>query len=157
MRINTTCSKLLRVMANCKHCNAQISRLDKDVCPFCGGLKPLEGTDDSTQDITKVIGQVEHAEDLHLHSRVIAAILAFVFGIFGLHTFYLGKNKKGLITLIVSIDLIGGLGSLIYFVAWKNIFAYLIPYFILEFLMIGVGVAYLTKRNIVDSNGAFLK
>ena len=36
-------------------------------------------------------------------------------------------------------------------------FAYLIFYFILEAMMIAVGVGYLVKHSITDSNGAFLK
>lgn len=144
-------------MAKCKYCHESITRLDRDVCPFCGGLKPLEGTDDSTQDITKVIGQVEHAEDLKLHSKLVAALLAFFLGIFGANLFYLGKAKKALIVLAISLVFIGGLGSLIFFLAWSSPFAYLIFYFILEALMIAVGVGYLVKHNITDSNGAFLK
>ena len=144
-------------MAKCKYCHESITRLDREVCPFCGGLKPLEGTDDSTQDITKVIGQVEHVEDLKLHSKVVAAILAIVLGIFGANLFYLGKIKKALIVLGISVGFIGGFGSLIFFLAWQSPLAYLIFYFVIEALMIGVGVSYLVKHNITDSNGAFLK
>lgn len=144
-------------MAKCKYCHESITRLDREVCPFCGGLKPLEGTDDSTQDITKVIGQVEHAENLKLHSKLVAALLAFFLGIFGANLFYLGKTKKALIVLAISLLFIGGLGSLIFFLAWSSPFAYLIFYFILEAMMIAVGVGYLVKHSITDSNGAFLK
>ena len=129
-------------MAKCKYCHENITRLDREVCPFCGGLKPLEGTDDSTQDITKVISQVEHAKDLKLHSKVVAAILAFVLGVFGAHTFYLGKYKKGLIILAISAILIGGLGSLIFFIAWKNVFAYLIFHFLILFIYIFLYLFY---------------
>ena len=45
-------------MAKCKYCGAEISRLDKDNCPFCGGRKPLEGVDDSTQDMTKSLAEL---------------------------------------------------------------------------------------------------
>ena len=144
-------------MAKCKYCHESITRLDREVCPFCGGLKPLEGTDDSTQDITKVIGQVDHVENLKLHSKLTAALLAFFLGIFGANLFYLGKTKKALIVLAISLLFIGGLGSLIFFLAWSSPFAYLIFYFVLEALMIGVGIGYLVKHNITDSNGAFLK
>ena len=145
-------------MARCKYCHESITRLDKEVCPFCGGLKPLEGTDDSTQDITKVIGQVENTESLKLHSKVVAAILAILFGVFGANLFYLGKFKKGLIVLAISVLFIVGFGSILFFaIPWHNALAFLIFYFILEALMIGVGIAYLTKHNITDKNGAFLK
>lgn len=144
-------------MAKCKYCHEDISRLDKEICPFCGGTKPLEGTDDSTQDITSVINVMEHQDELKLHFKFVAALLSFFLGFLGVHAFYLGKMKKGLIILAISLAFIGGLGSIIFFAAWKSPFAYLIPYFVIEALMIGVGIGYLTKHNIVDSNGAFLK
>ena len=144
-------------MAKCKYCHQDITRLDKEVCPFCGGYKPLEGEDGSTQDITKVIGDIQGAEEIKLHSRVVAAILAFVLGVFGAHLFYIGKVKKGLITLACSLVFIFGLGSLIFFFAWPTLLVYVLFYLVIEALMIGVGIGYLVKRNITDSNGAFLK
>ena len=144
-------------MAKCKYCHENITRLDREVCPFCGGLKPLEGTDDSTQDITKVIGQVEHADEIKLHSKLVAALLTFFLGIFGANLFYLGRYKKGFIALAICLGIIGGFGSILFFTVWKSPFAYLVFYFVLEALMIAVGVGYLTKHNITDSNGAFLK
>lgn len=145
-------------MAKCKYCHQDITRLDKEICPFCGGLKPLEGDSGHTLDITKVIDQVEHADQLKFHSKVVAALLAIFLGIFGANNFYLGFKKKGLIALAISIVAIAGLGSLIYFVAnWASPFAYLIFYFVLEAIMIGVGVRYLVSHSVTDSSGAFLK
>lgn len=144
-------------MAQCKYCHETITRLDKDVCPFCGGLKPLEGTDTSTQDITKVIGQVETKVEIKHKKKIIAMILAIVLGFLGINSLYLGKIKHCLITLGISVILIGGIGSLIYFVTWQNIFAYLIPYFVIEILMILVGVGYLLKHDVTDAHGEFLE
>lgn len=145
-------------MAQCKYCHADITRLDKDVCPFCGGTKPLEGSDGKTQDITKIIDQVEHADQIKYHSKIVAAILAILLGIFGANSFYLGYKKKGFIALAISLVFIGGLGSLIYFVAnWTSPFAYLVFYFALEAIMIGVGIRYLISHSIADSAGVFLK
>lgn len=144
-------------MAQCKYCHETISRLDKDVCPFCGGLKPLDGTDTSTQDITKVIGQVDTKVEIKHKKRIVTMLLAFVVGFLGLHSLYLGKVKHCLITLGISVGLIGGIGSLVYFVAWRNIFAYLIPFFVIEFLMILVGIGYFIKRDVTDSHGEFLE
>ena len=144
-------------MAQCKYCHETITRLDREVCPFCGGLKPLDGVNDKTQDITKVINQVEHADELKIHSKVVAAILAFILGIFGANLFYLGKTKKAIFVIAISLLFIGGFGSLVFFFGWSSPLAYLIFYFVLEALMIGVGIGYLVKHNITDSNGAFLK
>lgn len=142
-------------MAKCKYCGESISRLDKDVCPFCGGNKPLDGIDDSTQDITKAIEQID--VNTMQRSKVIAAVMAFLLGIFGLHNFYLGKNKIGLVTFGISAITIGGIGSILFFTVLNNVFAYLIPYFFLEALMIGVGISILARHDIKDERGEFLR
>ena len=146
-------------MARCKYCGAEISRLDKDNCPFCGGRKPLEGEDDSTQDMTKSLRDL-HIEETNLpkhKSKIVAAILAFVLGIFGAHNYYLGKYKIGLITLGISVASIAGIGSILYFAVLHNVLGYLIPYFVMEALMIGVGVSLLVRHDVSDANGEFLK
>lgn len=144
-------------MAKCKYCHEPITRLDKDVCPFCGGIHPLDGTDTSTQDVTKVMEQIEKPVDLKHRKRIVAFLLAVILGIFGLHHFYIGKMKRGLISLGISAILIGGIGSLIFFVAWASPFAYLIPYFVVEAFMLVVGISYLLRHDIVDVNGEFLE
>lgn len=142
-------------MAKCKYCGETISRLDKEICPFCGGLKPLEGEDNSTQDFTKAL---ESCEDMPVaKSKVIAAILAFVLGVFGMHAFYLGKYKIGLIALGITLVSVAGIGSILFFTVFHNALAFLIPYFVMEALMIGVGIAYLTRHDITDANGEFLR
>lgn len=144
-------------MAKCKYCHETISRLDKEVCPFCGGLKPLDGTDTSTQDITKVIGQVDTKVEIKHKKRIITMILAVIGGFLGLHSYYLGKFKQGLITLGISAGFIGGLGTILFVTALKNAFAYLIPYFVIEFLMILVGIGYFVKHDVTDAHGEFLE
>ncbi len=145
-------------MAKCKYCHEVISRLDKDVCPFCGGIKPLEGTDTSTQDVTKVIDQLDNKVEIKHKKRIIAAILCLLFGLFGLHQFYLGKNKKGLITLGVSVSFILILGLILFFaVGWKTPFAFLVPYFAVEAVMIDLATVYIKNHSIQDANGEFLE
>lgn len=145
-------------MAKCKYCHSPISRLDKDVCPFCGGSKPLEGEDTSTQDVTKVINQLDHPVNIKHKKRIVAAILSVVFGFLGASHFYLGKCKKGLITLAISLVLIAGLGSILFFAAkWHSAFAFLIPYFVIEVVSLFNAYIYITRHNIQDSHGEFLE
>ena len=68
---------------SCPECRAQISDTAK-YCPSCGA-RPPGGSD-------KLI--------------VVAAILCFFFGVFGIHRFYVGKVGTGLLQIIT----LGGFG-----------------------------------------------
>ena len=146
-------------MAKCKYCGSEISRLDKENCPFCGGRKPLEGVDDSTQDMTKALETLSElgVPEPKQKSKIVAAVLAFVLGIFGAHNYYLGKYRIGLIILGISVISIGGLGSLLFFCVFHNVLGYLIPYFVMQALMICVGISLLVRHDIKDASGEFLK
>ena len=146
-------------MPKCKYCDAQISRLDKEICPFCGGLKPLEGVDNSTQDFTKAFSPIsEESKNIKYKSRILAGILAILFGFLGVHSFYLGYKKVGIIALLVSAILIAGLGSILFFTNLiSNAFAFLIPYFVVEACMIGVGISYFVKHDSTDARGELLR
>ena len=145
-------------MAQCKYCHETISRLDKDVCPFCGGVRPLDGTDTSTQDVTKVIDQLEHPVKIKHKKRIVAAILSILLGFIGANHFYLGKYKRGGIVALIYLAFIGGLGSILFFlVNWKSPLAFLVPYFVVEFLSCFSAYCYLTKHSIQDSRGEFLE
>lgn len=148
-------------MAKCKYCDAQISRLDKEICPFCGGKNPLDGVDTSTEDITKYLDAINSEKDKSIFkpkSRKIAALLAVILGVFGVHSFYLNFKNHGIITIIISIILIGGVGSLLFFSSiLRNPFAFLIPYFTLEAFMIGVAIRYLCRSNLRDGRGEFIR
>jgi len=146
-------------MPKCKYCDAQISRLDKEICPFCGGLKPLDGVDNTTQDFTKAFEPFsQESKSIKYKSKILAGILAIVFGFLGVHSFYLGYKKVGFITLLISAILIGGLGSALFFSgAIQNALAFLIPYFAIEACMLDVGISCFFKHDITDANGEFLK
>ena len=145
-------------MAKCKYCHEVITRLDKEICPFCGGKKPLEGTDTSTQDVTKVVDQLDHPVEIKHKKRSITAILAILFGFLGAPHFYLGKNKKGLITAGICLSFIAIVGCLLFFlVKWKSPLSFLVPYFAIELYSIFCAIIYLTKRSIQDSRGEFLE
>lgn len=40
-------------------------------------------------------------------NKYVAAILAFFFGVFGIHRFYLGRNGTGVVMLVISATVIG--------------------------------------------------
>ena len=145
-------------MPRCRKCNARLTRLDKDICPFCGALKPLDGQDDSTEDFTKAFDPLKMEDKtVKRKSKKVAAILMMTLGVFGAHAFYLNKWKLGLIILAISISLIAGVGCLLFFLALHNVLAFLIPYFVLEIIMIIGGIIMLNKNDITDANGEFLR
>lgn len=146
-------------MAKCKYCNAQISRLDKDICPFCGGIKPLEGVDNSTQDFTKAFEPFsEEAKTVKYKSKVVAGLLAIFVGFLGFHALYLGFKKTAFAIFCISFVLIGGLGSLLFFTGLlHNALAFCIPYFFMEAIMIAIGVNCFAKHDLKDARGEFLK
>ena len=142
----------------CKHCGENISRLDKDVCPFCGGLKPLEGVTNETQDITKALSEVELDKvKVHQKRRLIAFFLEFFLGIFGADNFYIGKWKRALIFIAISIVLITGGGFALFFTGIGNAWAFLIPMFVDMVGHIVFSLNYLFRHDIKDSKGVFLK
>lgn len=145
-------------MAQCKYCHASITRIDREVCPFCGGKRPLDGTDTSTQDVTKIVDQLENAVEIKHKKRIVAALLAVFFGLFGAPLFYLGKVKKGFLTACICLGLIGVVGLILFFAAkWHSVFAFLIPYFVVEACCLFTAFVYLTRHNIQDSHGEFLE
>ena len=42
-------------MPICRHCGSRISKLDKDRCPICGEINPLEGVNSDTIEVTSDI------------------------------------------------------------------------------------------------------
>ncbi len=75
-------------MTRCSNCHKEISP-EAITCPHCGQPSPA-----------LPVGTVSHK------SRLVAALLCFFFGCFGVHRFYVGKWFTAILQLIT----IGGLG-----------------------------------------------
>ena len=145
-------------MAQCKYCHASITRIDKEVCPFCGGKRPLDGTDTSTQDVTKIVDQLENAVEIKHKKRWIAVVLSILFGFLGAPHFYLGKNKKGFLTATICLGFIAAVGLVLLFVVkLPAIWSFLIPYFGTEIYSLACAFVYITNHSIQDSHGEFLE
>lgn len=74
----------------CKNCNAEIPE-DSLLCPNCGQPANGEPVVSSTGSAINISGKPK--------SKLVAGLLAFFIGTFGIHNFYLGYNKKGFIQL----------------------------------------------------------
>ena len=146
-------------MPKCKYCGEQISRVaDRDVCPWCGGFRPLDDVDNSTQDYTKAFDPIKgELEEVKHKSKVVTAVLAMTVGVFGAHAFYIGRKYLGLILMAITAVLVAGLGCILYFTCLPNALAFLIPYFAEEILMIFTGAMILTRHDNKDAHGEFLK
>lgn len=145
-------------MAKCKYCNETISKLDKDICPFCGGLKPLEGVGDYTEDFTKAFDPIKQEAGLEVNfkKKKTAGILAICLGIFGAHFFYLKKNKYGFISLGVTLGLYIAM-VLLYVLVLQSILFLILPYVAIEIFYVILGIRYFTNSNIKDGDGEFLR
>ena len=76
----------------CKFCGAEIDD-DCVVCPHCGKqVAPLK-TEETT--IESIFG-----ENVNGKNKLIAALLALFLGDFGIHHFYLGNNRAGILSVI---------------------------------------------------------
>lgn len=147
-------------MPKCKYCGENITKFDKEICPFCGGKKPLEGVESYTVDITQTINTVDKktVENYKQHSKLINSLLCMFLGIFGADSFYLGHFKLGISRLLVGLIYIISLFCILYFaVNLEILYSLLIsigPIFIVYFILGVIGL-FLNSRK--DSNGAFLK
>ncbi len=60
-----------------------------------------------------------------MKSKVVAAVLAFFLGTYGIHEFYIGNTKRGLIYLIVTLITCGLGGIIIWILSLVEMVKYL--------------------------------
>lgn len=147
-------------MPKCKYCGENITKFDKEICPFCGGKKPLEGVESYTVDITQTINTVDKktVENYKQHSKLVNSLLCMFLGIFGADSFYLGHFKLGISRLLVGLIYIISLFCILYFaVNLEILYSLLISIgsIFVVYLILGIIGLFLNSRK--DSNGAFLK
>lgn len=144
-------------MPYCKYCNQPISKFDTDICPNCGGVSPIDPNYE-TMDITKRFDHFSGGPLYRSKSQKVAAILSMTWGFFGLHEFYIKRPKIGLVILIITLVLVGGLGSILAFAAHMHpALAYLIPFGADWLFFIVYGILFLKKDSPKDGEGEFLR
>ena len=152
-------------MPKCKYCKQNITKFDKDICPFCGGEKPLDGSSSNTCDITQVIDTANvssKADEFKQHSRVKNAVLMMILGVFGADAYYLGFYKEGTIRVLLNILIMGGLFCGLFFgkvfvEEMSLILSIVIPVGIALVVYLILGILNLFKKNKKDAKGVFLK
>lgn len=144
-------------MPKCQYCGHSIRRLEADICPSCGHTNPI-AKDYKTMDVTASIAKLgENVVLYRSRSRKTYVLLCMLLGFAGAHNFYILKKKLGLIDILVSLIIIGALGSMLCFLTPVSYFGYLIGFgaaFFAFFL-------YSFRLRVVDSprdgNGEFLR
>jgi len=135
-------------MPYCRNCHQKIERMNKEFCPYCGTPRPLQA-----------IPTLASNEKLpRVRSRKVAALLATIAGLFGVHGFYMKKPQLGLTFILISVFLIGGIGTLLFFFVLKSsIWAFLIPIFTqIVFQCIFAFFLY-KKEDLKDGNGELMR
>ena len=95
----------------CRNCGVQLGEKDKtctkcdfvrgfgaDYCPDCGAK-----TEARARKCPDCGGTLFILRNTKPRSRIAAALMAFFIGMFGIHNFYLGYMRKGLLQVIVSV------------------------------------------------------
>ena len=147
-------------MPKCKYCHENITKFDKEICPFCGGKKPLEGVDDSTYDITQFVDIMKKSDQevkFKQRKRVNNGLLCMFLGIFGADAFYLGFKKIGFIRLIIDILIYAAISLILFFFTELSFYSFIIPFGVLFIIYFIIGIINLSIRGKKDINGVFLR
>lgn len=147
-------------MPKCKYCHENITRFDKEICPFCGGKKPLEGVDDSTYDITQFVDIMkENNKEIKFKQkkRVTNGLLCMFLGFFGADAFYLGFKKLGIIRLLINLIIYAAASLILFFLTELSFYSFIIPFGALFVIYFIIGIINLFIRGKKDVNGVFIR
>ena len=145
-------------MPICRHCKSRISKLDKDRCPICGELNPLDGVTSDTVEITTDIDlSSEIFSDYKPKKRKVFLLLSCLIGWLGMQFFYLKFYKMGLVWLACNLLIAVG-GFLGFFFGVNSlVLAIVIPLAVLYVANITLGLLVFNRPSIKDAEGNLLK
>lgn len=145
-------------MPECKNCHREISKFDSDVCPFCGTPHPIDDNY-KTKDMTSFVDPITGNYKLYRSkSRKAAFALCLSLGWAGAHFFYLGFLKKGLISIVVSLLIIAGVGlPLFFFLPLLSFWSFVIAFGLCWIIYLPLAIKYLFSDSYKDANGEFLR
>lgn len=144
-------------MPYCKNCHKEISRLDSDLCPYCGEKNPI-ASDYATKDVTSHIDPVSGEFKLYKSkSKKLYVLLAFCLGFLGVHDFYLGYKGRGVAFLLSFLISLAGVGLGLFFTVLPSAWAFLIPLFVWVLFDGALGLVLLKKDCLKDATGEYLR
>ena len=145
-------------MPICRYCRSRIEKFNKDRCPICGELNPLEGVTSDTVEITTEIDLSEELKkSFHPKKKVMFFIYSAIVGFLGIQFHYLRYFKFGLIWMAINLAILGGGFSAFYFGLHNLLLGILLPLILVYACNIFLGLAVLKKTSIKDANGNLLK
>ncbi len=147
-------------MPICKNCGSRLTRFDKDVCPVCGFKKPLEGVSSDTIEITAEISAVkdDNKSSYKPKSRKMAFLYSALLGFTGAPFYYLKYYMTGMIWLLANLLVGGGIFvPLFVFAQLSLLLSLLISIGTLYILNIILGFYFLSKHDLKDGRGEFLR
>ncbi|MBQ7244167.1 MAG: TM2 domain-containing protein [Bacilli bacterium] len=145
-------------MPYCKHCHQEISKFDTDICPHCGGEKPI-AVGYQTMDVTRTF----KTADGHFHmpktrSQKTFCVLCMLLGPFGVHSFYIYKSKNGILSILFTLIITLGVGLPLFLTGLlPNALAFVLPYALVWVFYIILGILYLKVESPKDGKGDFLR
>ena len=143
-------------MPVCRYCGSRIGKFDKDRCPICGELNPLEGVTSDTVEITTEVGLSDEFKDYNPKTKLKFFLLSALIGWLGIQFHYIRYFKAGLIWMAINLAILGGGFSAFYFGLHSLLLAILIPVLLVYASNISLGLAVLKKTSIKDANGNLL-
>lgn len=147
-------------MPKCKNCGENITKFDKEICPYCGCKHPLDEESAETCDVTQTIETMENTDpdiSYEIHKKSITSILGLFLGIAGADAFYLGFIKEGIIRCVLSVTGLG-LAFILFFFAFHLSVGLSISFACMTIYLISVivGLILIFVRK-KDKNGVYLR
>ena len=145
-------------MPVCRHCGSRISKLDKDRCPVCGEINPLEGVNSDTIEVTSVL-DISSSDELAFKPKTKKTflLLSCLIGWLGLQFFYLKYRRAGLIWLAINLVILAGGFCAFFFGVHNLLLAILIPLLVLYAANIAFGLVIFKKPSFKDGDGNLLR
>ena len=145
-------------MPSCRNCGARLSKFDRDICPVCGTLKPLEGVESETVEITSQVDLSGFQAGQKVVRRRKTLLLYFLLiGFTGAPFFYLKQKRNAFLWLVINLAVIGGL--FVFFFLALNLhiaLAIILPIVTVYILNICVALIYYFLPDLKDGEGEFV-
>lgn len=145
-------------MPSCRNCGARLSKFDKDICPVCGQVNPLEGVSSETIEITSQVDLANFkAGQKVVRRRKTMLILSLVIGWCGAQFFYIKQKTFAFIWLLINLAILGGLFALLYFLVKMQIaLAIIIPFAAAYLINIVTALVLYYRKDLKDGEGEFV-